>query len=138
MGGINDIRVAFSRYAKGIDLRNVRMSYDNINQQQVFEFDVVKDGEQQTIKESVPQSALTPDIINMALDVAERMGAQVERPKSMPASSLASMATLVGGDAPLLNPGEDEEEEETPGVEIEHHGETYQLSHDGAPQTLFF
>lgn len=131
MGGINDIRNAFTKAAPGIDLRAVRMRYDNTTSEQVFEFDICRsDGAKQTIEERVPAGVMTPQMIEMARKVAETLGAKVEAQDNTPqATPLAEQAAE--GIAKLVSGT-------TENPYIEHDGETYELAVDGKPKALFF
>jgi hypothetical protein len=154
MGGINDIKAAFNKMAPGIDLRAVRMSYDEANQKQLLEFDICgADGSKRTIKEELSMGAGMRPLLDVAMKVAKALGADVTVAPEVPpvptteiAQKAAEGITKLFGDArivedsPLEPIGHPEPVKlsEQAIKQIEHEGETYELAVDGKPKSLFF
>jgi ABC-type uncharacterized transport system ATPase subunit len=149
MSGITDIKNAFAKAAPGIDLRAVRMRYDEFNGEQILEFDICRaDGSKQTVIEKMPSTAGMKILLDAAMNVAKALGAKVEVQDNTPAQAIplaekaAEGITKLFGDARVvedspLEPIGHPEPVKISGV-IEHDGETYELAVDGKPKALFF
>jgi hypothetical protein len=153
MGGINDIKNAFSKMAPGIDLRVVRMSYDEARKVQVLEFDVFDGSYTVTHKEELPMGAGMRPMLDAAMKVAQALGAEVTVAPEVPPvptteiaqKAAEGIAKLFGDakiveDSPLEPIGHPEPVKlsEQAIKQIEHEGETYELAVDGKPKSLFF
>jgi hypothetical protein len=153
MGGINDIKAAFNKMAPGIDLRAVRMSYDEANQKQLLEFDISENGAVRTVKEELSMGAGMRPLLDVAVKVAKMLGATVTEVPEVPPvptteiaqKAAAGIAKLFGDariveDSPLLPIGDPVPRKlsEEAIKQIEHEGETYELAVDGKPKSLFF
>jgi hypothetical protein len=148
--GIADIKSAFAKAAPGIDLRAVRMRYEDSGATTVLEFDICRpDGSKQTVEERLVSKPGMKPLINVAMQVATALGAKVEVQDDKPQvvipaenTSQSLMAEAVGIDAiKILNENATkmlDAEIEKHVTEVEHDGETYELVVDDKPKALFF
>jgi hypothetical protein len=129
MSGITDIKNAFAKAAPGIDLRAVRMRYEDGGAETVLEFDICRpDGSKQTVVERLPSTPGTRPLLDVAMKIAQSLGATVTQ-DSAPIAQLAIPIAqqTAEGIAKLVS-----------GTEVEHEGETYELVVDDKPKALFF
>jgi hypothetical protein len=143
--GIADIKSAFAKAAPGIDLRAVRMRYEDAGAETVLEFDICRaDGAKQTVEERIPSVPGMKPLLDVAMKVAKALGAKVEvENKSQPVigdeiAGHSLLSAVVGGDAPVLQSSDTVDYEHAYPKTVEHDGETYELAIDGKPKALFF
>lgn len=86
MGGINDIANAFREAAgPGINLKAVRMKYDNETGEQVYEFDVVDEKGPRTVVDRVGKEMVTTLMGERAAKIAKGEEPSPVLPKAPPA-----------------------------------------------------
>jgi hypothetical protein len=129
MSGINDIKSAFSKAAPGIDLRAVRMRYEDSGAETVLEFDICgPDGSKRTVEERLPSVAGMKPLLDVAMKIAQSLGATVTQDSEPVTQDIPIAQQTAQGLAKLAG--------ET--TTVEHDGETYELAVDGKPKALFF
>jgi hypothetical protein len=164
--GIADIKSAFAKAAPGIDLRAVRMRYEDAGAETVLEFDICRsDGSKQTVEERIPSVPGMKPLLDLAMKVAHSLGASViaqdsapvtqdsapitqvgsiaQENKPQPVSEIEKtshslLSEVVGGGAPVLQSSDTVDCENAYPKTVEHDGETYELAVDGKPKALFF